>query len=129
MNDRQQDPELLARFEQQKRVEASLTPSFANVMERAQAEAARAAGSTSPRDSRVLLRRFGWAGGLAAAAALAAVLVIPRTRSDEDAFEQAVQAFQSNPALGAWRSPTDGLLQVPGSQLMSTVPSVGSVQQ
>ncbi len=129
MSDRQQDPELRARFEELRRLDASLAPSFADVMARAQAEAARDADATAPRQSRVSLRRFGWAGALAAAAAIAALIVVPRTGSHEDAFEQAVQAFHANPALGAWRSPTDGLLNLPGSQLISTIPSVGARQQ
>jgi hypothetical protein len=52
-------------------------------------------------------------------------MVWPRSPSPEDAFERAVRAFENDPALGAWRSPTDGLLDVPGLQLMTTVPSVG----
>jgi hypothetical protein len=129
MSDRPQDPELRAQFEQQRRVEASLTPSFADVMARAQSEASRDANTPWSRQPRLLVRRFGWVSGLAAAAAIAALIVIPRTRSDEAEFEQAVQAFHANPALGAWRSPTDGLLNVPGSQLMSTIPTVGSGPQ
>jgi ferric-dicitrate binding protein FerR (iron transport regulator) len=129
MSDQQQDPELRARFEELRRVDASRAPSFADVMARAQAEATGAAGFTARRESRVTLRRLGWAGGLAAAAAIAALIVIPRAGSDEQAFEQAVQAFQANPALGGWRSPTDGLLNLPGSRLISTIPSVGTGQQ
>jgi hypothetical protein len=129
MSDRHQEPELRARFEELRRLDASRAPSFADVMARAEAEASRDAGSTSQHESRVSLRRFGWAGGLAAAAAIAALLVIPRVRSSEAAFEQAVQAFHTDPALGAWRSPTDGLLNLPGSRLISTVPSLGTAQQ
>ena len=129
MSDRPQDPELRARFAELRQMDASRAPSFADVMARAQAEATHAAGSTPRRETRVTLRRFGWLGGLAAAATIAALIVIPRARSREDAFEQAVQAFHANPALGAWRSPTDGLLNLPGSQLISTIPSVGTRQQ
>ena len=129
MSDRPQDPELRARFEEQKRVDASQAPSFATVMARTQAELAQDAGSTAARDTRVRWRRYGLTGALAAAAAIAALIVIPRANSGDDAFEQAVRAFQNDPALGAWRSPTDGLLQLPGNQLMSTIPRVGSGQQ
>jgi ferric-dicitrate binding protein FerR (iron transport regulator) len=128
MSDRSQEPELRARFEELRREDARRAPSFAAVMARAQTDAMRAAGSPARRESRVTLRRLGWAGGLAAAAAIAALIVIPRARSGEDTFEQAVQAFHANPALGAWRSPTDGLLNLPGSQLISTIPSVGTGQ-
>jgi hypothetical protein len=129
MSDRQQDPELRARFEELRRLDASLAPSFADVMARAQAEATHDAGSTTGRESRVSLRRFGWAGALAAAAMMATLIAIPRAGSREAAFEQAVQAFHADPALGAWRSPTDGLLDLPGSQLISTIPRVGTGQQ
>jgi predicted amidophosphoribosyltransferase len=129
MIDRQQEPELHAQFELQKRVDAQAAPSFADVMARAQAEATRDAVTVVPIHSRVVLRRFGWATGLAAAAAIAALIVVPRVRSNDAQFEQAVEAFSTNPALGGWRSPTDGLLNLPGSQLISTVPSVGTRQQ
>ncbi|HEX6558215.1 MAG TPA: hypothetical protein VF021_02110 [Longimicrobiales bacterium] len=124
MSDRQQDSELRARFDAQRHAEASEAPPFEAMLARARAQAADAVIESAPR--RLRLRRVLYAGGLAVAAAIGALLVLPRSHSSEDAFEQAVQSFQSNPAMGAWRSPTDGLLDVPGSQLMSTVPSVGA---
>jgi hypothetical protein len=72
-----------------------------------------------------MLWRLGWAGGLAAAAALVLLLANPRGRASEAAFERAVRAFQTDPALGAWRSPTDVLLDVPGSGLISSLPAIG----
>ncbi len=123
MND-PHDNELRARFQAQRRTEANEAPPFASMMERARATA----GNAAPR---IRQRRPNWRdlvyiGGLAAAAAIAALIVIPRGPSSEDAFEQAVRRFQNDPALGAWQSPTDGLLEVPGSQLITTVPSVGT---
>ncbi|MFC1660943.1 hypothetical protein ACFL3S_05745 [Gemmatimonadota bacterium] len=59
-----------------------------------------------------------------AAAAAAVLMVGPPTRTDAD-FEEAVRAFATDPALGAWKSPTDGLLQVPGNELLRTVPTIG----
>jgi hypothetical protein len=129
MSGQQRDPELRARFEALRRLDASQAPLFADVMSRARAETGGDRGSTSRRVSRATLRRFGWAGGLAAAATIAAVIVIPRIQSREDAFVRAVQSFHADPALGAWRSPTDGLLDVPGSRLISTIPRVGTGQQ
>lgn len=125
MNDRPQDTELRARFAAQRRVDASEVPPFAAQLARARtvAEAAPARGAR-----RITLRRLLYAGGLAAAAVIGALLALPGPRSTEDAFEEAVRAFQTDPALGAWRSPTDALLDVPGSRLMSTVPSVGAPQ-
>jgi hypothetical protein len=126
MTDRPQDTELRARFAAQRAAEAQQAPSFASTMARARAGATDAAPAISPHTLR--LRRFVYSAGLAAAAVIAALLVIPRPQSSEDAFEQAVRAFQSNPATGAWQSPTDGLLNVPGSQLITTVPRVGTQQ-
>jgi hypothetical protein len=122
MTDRPQDAELRARFDAQRRADANQAPSFETMMGRARTPSGDVV--TTPR--RFERRRFMYASGLAAAAVIAALLVIPRTRSSEDTFEDAVRAFQTNPALGAWQSPTDGLLDVPGSQLISTVPGVGT---
>ena len=128
MSDLPPDPELRALFEAQRHDEASHAPSFPQMLARAQAEAATAAAPTTRPTPRTRWRRE-WAGGLAAAAAIAALIVIPRVRSGDDAFEQAVHAFQSNPALGAWQSPTDGLLTLPGDRLLSTVPTMGTETQ
>lgn len=117
----QQDTDLRARFDAQRRVHASDAPAFAGMLARARAEAD--APAMLPR--RFKLRRLVYAGSLAAAAAIAALLVMPRSTS-KDEFERAVHAFQNDPALGGWKSPTAGLLDVPGSQLISTVPSVGT---
>ncbi|MEX1183573.1 MAG: hypothetical protein WEF86_10100 [Gemmatimonadota bacterium] len=131
MNDRHQDPELRALFEAQRHHDANHAPSFAELMARAQAEAETAAAATAVPALPTLRPRWRreWAGGLAAAAAIAALIVIPRMRSGDDAFEQAVRAFQSDPALGAWQSPTDGLLNLPGDRLLFTIPSVGTESQ
>jgi hypothetical protein len=132
MSDRHQDPELRARFEALKRVDAGRAPAFADVWTQAQDELAGGAREAPRRDWagwRVSARRYGWAGGLAVAATIAALIVIPRFQSNEDAFVQAVRAFEANPALGGWRSPTDGLLDLPGSRLISTIPSMGTTQQ
>ena len=125
MND-PRDTELRARFQAQRRTEANDAPAFASMMERARNVADGTAVPFRPRQRRPNLRDIAYIGGLATAAAIAALLVIPRGASNEDAFEQAVRRFQSDPALGAWQSPTDGLLDVPGSQLITTVPSVGT---
>jgi hypothetical protein len=125
MSDRQQETDLRARFDAQRRADAQDAPAFADVMARARAEAASAPVATSPRWHR---HRTLYISTLAAAAAIAALIVVPRVTSNEDAFEQAVRAYESGAAAGAWRSPTDGLLNVPGSQLMTTMPNVGITQ-
>ena len=124
MSDLHQDPELRTRFAELKRLQALRTPAFADVMAGARQQIA-SESTRLHRASVFTVRRVGWAG-LAAAAVIAALLVVPRARSGEDEFEKAVQAFNDNPALGSWRSPTDALLNVPGSQLMSTVPAIGT---
>jgi isopentenyl diphosphate isomerase/L-lactate dehydrogenase-like FMN-dependent dehydrogenase len=127
MTDRPQDTELRARFAAQRAAEANQAPSFASMLARARAaDAADAAPAIV--SYRLKLRRFVYASGLAAAAVIAALLLVPRSPSSEVAFEQTVRAFQNDPALGAWRSPTDGLLNVPGSQLITTMPRVGTPQ-
>src|SRR5262245_28769487 len=107
MSDLHQDPELRTRFAELKRLQALRTPAFADVMARAHQQVARES-SRLQRASVFTRRRIGWAG--LAAAVIAALLVVPRARSGEDEFEKAVQAFNSSPALGSWRSPTDALL-------------------
>jgi hypothetical protein len=126
MSDRRQDTELRGRFDAQRGTDARATPSFAMMMARARAGAADAAPAPVATPRRPELHRLAYVGGLAAAAAIVALLVTPRSPSSEVAFEQAVRAFRNDPASGAWRSPTAVLLDVPGSQLMSTVPSVGT---
>jgi hypothetical protein len=120
-----QDNDLREGYEAMRREDAGRAPRFADLLSRAKEEAVEDVGSRW-RGARVPWRRFSWAVGLAAAAAIAALIVIPRGRSSEDAFEQAVQAFQTDPALGAWRSPTAGLLDLPGSSLITTMPRVGA---
>jgi hypothetical protein len=118
--------DLRERFQAMKRADAGRAPAFEAVMARARAQAA----SPAPRDASPFLRRMAWVGGLAAAAAIVALAVVPQTRStsEDAAFEQAVRTFSASPAMGAWRSPTDGLLDVPGSRLISTTPSVQPVR-
>jgi hypothetical protein len=124
MADRQQDTELRARFQAQRDKEAGDTPAFAPLLARARADAAQAEPvSTHQSWGR---RRVLYAGGLAAAALIATVLLLPRSESSEAAFERAVRNYQSASALGGWQSPTDGLLNVPGGSLMTSVPRIGA---
>ena len=130
MNDPMHDADLRALFDAQRRTDASGTPSFAGMMARARAGIGAGApvqgtvGVQRPADMRWVGWRREWTGALAAAAALAALIIIPRLHTGEDAFEQAVRAFETDPALGGWQSPTDALLHLPGDGLLSTVPSV-----
>ena len=123
MTDRPQDTDLRARFDAQRQADRGKAPAFAEMMASARAAAAHAPAQRGPRT--ITLRRLVYGSSLAAAAVIATLLVVPRTRSNESEFERAVRAYESGPGLGAWQSPTDGLLNVPGNQLISTMPTVG----
>jgi len=73
-------------------------------------------------------RRFVRAGAWASAALAATVAGIlftkGRTRGEDD-FERLVAAYQSDAASGAWKSPTSGLLEVPGIEVVRSLPSIG----
>jgi len=70
-------------------------------------------------------RRLAWGGSLLAAACAATLLFIQLPESPDAEFERVVQSFSSDPASGAWISPTDALLDLPGAEILSTVPSIG----
>ena len=126
------DHDLRALFAAQREDDAGHAPAFADTMARAQEEVVRTrvgAGTGHAAHVRRMRRhRLEWLGGLAAAAAIAALIVVPRLRDGGDAFEQAVRTFQNDPALGAWQSPTDGLLKLPGDGLLTTIPAIGTAQ-
>jgi len=128
VNDDVRDSELRARFDVLKRIDAAHAPAFAEVMARARSELADATPAPTRREWRLVARRYGWIGGLAAAATIVALIALPRRESQEAAFERAVRSFHSDAALGAWRSPTDGLLDLPGSRLIATTPSISTIR-
>jgi hypothetical protein len=128
MSDELRDSELRARFDVLKRIDAERAPAFADIMARARAEVAVATPPTTRSEWSLLARRYGWLGGLAAAATIVALIALPRRESGEAAFERAVRTFHSDSALGAWRSPTDGLLDLPGSRLIATTPSISTIR-
>jgi hypothetical protein len=68
------------------------------------------------------VRRGGWLS-LAAAAVAALVLLDGGSRADRE-FERLVASYSTDLAAGAWRSPTDALLRMPGVDL-GAVPSFG----
>jgi hypothetical protein len=71
-------------------------------------------------------RRGAAAGGLLAAAAMAGLFLVRSPGVSEAEFERVVRSFATDPAGGAWRSPTDGLLELPGQNMLSTRPSIGT---
>lgn len=78
-----------------------------------------------PVRSRRRFMRFGAWASAAVAAAVAALILIDRGPSGEDDFEALVASYTNETAAGVWSSPTSSLLDVPGMDLMRSVPSIG----
>jgi len=133
VSDPRPEADLRNRFQQLRSEDRAAAPDFASVMERvredlASGEARRRVPADHGRAGFAgWRRRARWkvAGGtLAAAAALAAFLLFnPEARADRE-FERTVETFTT--AVSGWRSPTDVLLDFPGSELTRTVPRVGN---
>ncbi|MGD8276634.1 MAG: hypothetical protein PVH00_01350 [Gemmatimonadota bacterium] len=132
MSDPRPDADLRDRFQQLRSEDRAVAPEYAAMMERVRADLGEGVTAVGP-DRRERVRSRWWrrhprwlvAGGtLAAAAALATFLLFnPEARADR-AFERTVETFTT--ATGGWRSPTDRLLDLPGSELMRSVPRVGN---
>jgi hypothetical protein len=103
-------------------------PAFQTLMARAKEEAARSGMETQAgkRAHHFTARHLAWGGSLLAAAAAAVLLLVPSEGTSEAEFVQVVQMFSADPASGAWRSPTDALLDLPGKEVLTTIPSIGS---
>ena len=84
------------------------------------------AGAGSGRASRRRLFRAGAWGTAAVAAAVSSLILVTRGPSGDDDFEQLVAAYSAQVGGDAWRSPTSGLLDVPGMDLTRSVPSIGA---
>jgi hypothetical protein len=84
-------------------------------------------GGTDRTDRAATRRRLVRAAGTSVvlAASVAGLLLMTRAPSGEDDFERLVAAYASVGAGGAWSSPTQALLDVPGRELMRSVPSIG----
>ena len=129
--DRHLEEALEERFDRLKAEERASVPDFAQMYARAQAEAAAMADATdvvplASRRRRSVQHPWRWALGSLAAAALAGVMLIAPgdpTESADAEFEELVNSFAEQ--AGDWESPTDGLLDVPGSQLMKSIPVIG----
>ncbi|MEZ4416000.1 MAG: hypothetical protein R3E10_09595 [Gemmatimonadota bacterium] len=134
MSDPRLDGELKEGFQRLRSEDRAAAPDFARMMAEVRAQVEEGTWKETLQDSSVSVggsrHRAGprsgwlWAGGsLAAAAAAAALLLLsPQARADRE-FEQTVRAFTT--ATAGWRTPTDELLDMPGIQIMKTVPSIG----
>ena len=103
-------------------------PSFQAILRRAREEAADPAltvvsGKDAP-PSRAPRRLLRWGAPMAAAAVLATLLVTGDRHANRE-FDRLVNDW-SRTAQVTLRSPTDGLLTVPGSEYLRSVPAVGS---
>ena len=108
--------------------EASGVPDFGEMIARARAEAERSPTLVVEPGGvrRTWLGRTAWVS-MAAAAAVAGLMMVRSGPDAADAeFERLVASYSADAALGAWSSPTDGLLRTPGIDL-GALPSVRSV--
>jgi hypothetical protein len=142
VNEDRLEKELSERFQRLRAQESARAPDFetmlATARERAASEVERAqreSGTVVP------IRRRGWIGpwgqGLAAsalaAAAMAVLWLAPTSERgggavSGDDFDALVRSYSEQANGGLWRAPTDGLLQVPGIELVRTVPSIGGYE-
>ena len=136
------DGELGRAFEDLRRETAARAPDFTEMMAEAReraaempqlgvvngggdADAREADVRDSREDPRRRMARFGGWVSLAAAAGAAGLLFLQQGVDPADAeFEALVAAYSADAASGAWSSPTDALLDIPGLDLGS-VPSFG----
>lgn len=110
-------------------------PAFGPMMGRARDPGARrpalglAAGQAPgvPARARRLLRRGAWGSALLAAG-VAGLFLVARTPGggEDEEFERLVLAYTGLAQAGAWRSPTSSLLEVPGAELLRSVPRLGA---
>jgi hypothetical protein len=133
VTERPGDQDLRARFgELRAEVEGGRrNPSFAAVLERASAEAAAqpalgvVRGGASGSRRRVVVAGA-WASA-ALAATVAGLLLFDRGPSEDEQFAELVASYSAMSA-GAMRSPTSGLLNVPGMDLVRGLPAIGGAR-
>lgn len=127
MTNQPQDPDLRALFKVLREEDERWAPSFQRLFSEAQDRAEEPEAPQAHGEARRvhLRRRLAWGGSLLAAAAAAAIWILPGGGTSDAEFVMAVSTFSSNPAAGAWRSPTDALLELPGTKVLSTLPKLG----
>ena len=128
MRDQEKDQDLRGLFHDLQEEDLQQAPEFRTLMNRARGDASGSGLEIHP-ENRVthrIPRRLAWGGSLLAAAAATVLLLVQLPGTSDSEFVQVVQAFSSDPASGAWKSPTDALLDLPGAQILSSVPSIGT---
>jgi hypothetical protein len=131
MNDTPVDEALRERFQELRTAtqESGGVPEFSAIMARAEAAVA-----TQPAlevvtggavGSRRWMRLGAW-GSVALAATVAGLLLVRSGPTPDEEFARLVASYSSEVSAGAWRSPTSGLLEVPGMDLMRSMPSIGA---
>jgi len=122
------DGDLRDLFQNLREDEQPKVPGFQALWARARQEAS-LHGTTShgmENAARPLHKRLAWTGGLLAAAATTVLLLLRLPATSDADFVHVVEAFSADPAGGAWRSPTDALLKIPGEEILSTVPTIAT---
>lgn len=117
------DRNLELRFKELRAEDRARTPDFGPMLERARKATTDVTPISSHRGFMGNRRWRRWTaigGGLVAAAAAALLLVAPDSSSDQE-FAELVNSYAANTV---WNSPTDGLLDVPGREVLRTVPSI-----
>lgn len=128
MTNQPSDPKLKALFQELRAADEERAPGFRELWAGLQEQTVERplAPETEKRAMGRFPRRLAWGGSLLAAAAAGAALFLLSTRgASETDFVNAVRAFSTSPAGGAWRSPTDGLLSLPGAEVLRTRPKLG----
>ena len=129
------DELLQQRFESQKRHDARHAPAFDAMLLRARQDAAALVPDaahiralSAPSHRRAARRRHVlWAGPLAIAAGLGAIYLLPVRTAESAAdreFDRLVTEW-TRTAAATSHVPTDGLLSVPGVELLGTMPLLG----
>ena len=127
MTNQPSDPELRELFQELRATDERRAPAFREMVAGGREESVQGevGGDMEWRRVRRARRRVAWGGSLLAAAAAAIVLLLPSRGTSEAEFERAVRSYSASSAGGAWRSPTDALLDLPGSEVLTTLPRVG----
>jgi hypothetical protein len=127
MTNQQQDPDLRALFRALREEDEGKAPSFPRLLSKVKnaQDGSDSPSEAVPSSGWLSRRRLAWGGSLLAAAAVAAIWLLPSQGTSDAEFVMAISAFSSNPAAGAWRSPTDALLELPGSEVLNTRPKLG----